>query len=195
MKRSDTNRISTVKALPADEDIWRPHVTVATVVPRDGRFLLVEEDVRGRIVLNQPAGHLDPDEAIQHAAVRETLEETGWDIELDCLLCVQQWRNAESGRQFVRFTFGEGGRSDVPFAGYLRVTQGGRNRKKRVDLGTMLPDEPVHRACGSTGPAQRFHSVRLLRLPAPDGRRGIRTRPNIHVRETYGIERRLTSAG
>ena len=106
MKLSDTNRISTVKALPADEDIWRPHVTVATVVPRDGRFLLVEEDVRGRIVLNQPAGHLDPDEAIQHAAVRETLEETGWDIELDCLLCVQQWVNADSGRQFVRFTFG-----------------------------------------------------------------------------------------
>jgi len=106
MKLSDTNRIPTLKALPADEDIWRPHVTVATVVPRDGRFLLVEEDIRGRIVLNQPAGHLDPDEAIQHAAVRETLEETGWDIELDCLLCVQQWRNAESGRQFVRFTFG-----------------------------------------------------------------------------------------
>ncbi|HKE46952.1 MAG TPA: NUDIX hydrolase [Rhodanobacteraceae bacterium] len=85
--------------------MWRPHVTVATVVPRDGRFLLVEEDVRGRIVLNQPAGHLDPDESLQAAAVRETLEETGWDIELDCLLCVQQWRNAESSRQFVRFTF------------------------------------------------------------------------------------------
>lgn len=106
MKLSDTNRISSLAAVSADEDIWRPHVTVATVVPRDGRFLLVEEDVRGRIVLNQPAGHLDPDEPIQHAAIRETLEETGWDIELDCLLCVQQWRNAESGRQFVRFTFG-----------------------------------------------------------------------------------------
>ena len=53
-----------MKALPADEDIWRPHVTVATVVPRDGRFLLVEEDIRGRLVLNQPAGHLDPDEAM-----------------------------------------------------------------------------------------------------------------------------------
>ena len=101
------NRDSLDKAvLAADDDIWRPHVTVATVVPKDGRFLLVEEDVRGRIVLNQPAGHLDPDEPIQHAAIRETLEETGWDIELDCLLCVQQWRNAESGRQFVRFTFG-----------------------------------------------------------------------------------------
>jgi 8-oxo-dGTP pyrophosphatase MutT (NUDIX family) len=106
MERLDTNRISKETAAPADEDIWRPHVTVATVVPRDGRFLLVEEDVRGRIVLNQPAGHLDPDEPIQHAAIRETLEETGWDIALDCLLCVQQWCNAESGRQFVRFTFG-----------------------------------------------------------------------------------------
>ena len=101
------NRDSTIKAvLAADEAIWRPHVTVATVVPQNGRFLLVEEEIRGRIVLNQPAGHLDPDEPLQAAAVRETLEETGWEVELDCLLCVQQWRNAESGRQFVRFTFG-----------------------------------------------------------------------------------------
>jgi 8-oxo-dGTP pyrophosphatase MutT (NUDIX family) len=110
MNRSDTNSVTNRTALHeatmADDDIWRPHVTVATVVPREGRFLLVEEDVRGRLVINQPAGHLDPDESLQAAAVRETLEETGWDIELDCLLCVQQWRNAESGRQFVRFTFG-----------------------------------------------------------------------------------------
>jgi ADP-ribose pyrophosphatase YjhB (NUDIX family) len=87
-----------------EADIWRPHVTVATVVPRDGRFLLVEEDVRGRVVLNQPAGHLDPDETLQAAAVRETLEETGWDVELTCLLGVQQW-HSPSARQFVRFTF------------------------------------------------------------------------------------------
>jgi ADP-ribose pyrophosphatase YjhB (NUDIX family) len=106
MGLSGMDEDSTIKAMLAAEDaIWRPHVTVATVVPRDGRFLLVEEDVRGRLVLNQPAGHLDPDEPLQIAAVRETLEETGWDIELDCLLCVQQWQNAESGRQFVRFTF------------------------------------------------------------------------------------------
>lgn len=100
------NRGSIDKALVAADDvIWRPHVTVATVVPKDGRFLLVEEDVRGRIVLNQPAGHLDPDEPLQHAAVRETLEETGWEVELHSLLCVQQWRNSESGNEFVRFTF------------------------------------------------------------------------------------------
>jgi len=88
-----------------DADIWRPHVTVATVVPRDGRFLLVEEDVRGSVVLNQPAGHLDPDESLQAAAVRETLEETGWHVTLTCLLGIQQW-HSDSGRQFVRFTFG-----------------------------------------------------------------------------------------
>ncbi|MEO7430540.1 MAG: NUDIX hydrolase [Dokdonella sp.] len=87
-----------------DADIWRPHVTVATVVPHDGRFLLVEEDVRGSIVLNQPAGHLDPDESLQEAAVRETLEETGWHVALTSLLGIQQWQSL-SGRQFVRFTF------------------------------------------------------------------------------------------
>ena len=88
-----------------EEDVWRPHVTVATVVPRDGRFLLVEENVRGRIVLNQPAGHLEPDESLHDAALRETREETGWEVELTCLLGVQQWRSP-SGSQFVRFTFG-----------------------------------------------------------------------------------------
>ncbi len=85
--------------------IWCPHVTVATVVPREGKFLLVEETVRSQLVLNQPAGHLDPDETLQNAAVRETLEETGWDVELTGLLAVQQWTSVSSGDQFIRFTF------------------------------------------------------------------------------------------
>lgn len=96
---------ATVANAAEDEAIWRPRVTVATVVPRDGRFLLVEEDIRGRLMLNQPAGHLDPDESLATAAVREALEETAWDIELECLVCVQQWSNTEARRQFVRFTF------------------------------------------------------------------------------------------
>lgn len=87
-----------------EADVWRPHVTVATVVERGGRFLLVEETVRGRAVLNQPAGHLEPDESLHAAAVRETREETGWDVGLTCLLGVQQW-HSPSGRQFVRFVF------------------------------------------------------------------------------------------
>ncbi|MFI4969317.1 MAG: NUDIX hydrolase [Lysobacterales bacterium] len=93
-----------IRSADLDDAVWRPHVTVATVVPRDGRFLLVEEDVRGRIVLNQPAGHLEPDETLQAAAIRETFEETGWQVRLTCLLGVQQW-SSQSGRQFVRFTF------------------------------------------------------------------------------------------
>jgi len=63
-------------------DIWRPDVTVACVVPQQGKFLLVEENVRGELVLNQPAGHLEPDESLLQAAVREALEETGWSVEL-----------------------------------------------------------------------------------------------------------------
>ena len=54
---------------------WQPDVTVATVVVSDGRLLMVEESVGGRLVLNQPAGHLEPDESLVEAALRETLEE------------------------------------------------------------------------------------------------------------------------
>lgn len=86
-----------------DAEVWRPHVTVASVVERDGRFLLVEENVRGQRVLNQPAGHLDAGETLQQAAVRETLEETGWHVELTHFLGVQQWTTG--ALHFVRFAF------------------------------------------------------------------------------------------
>ena len=85
------------------EAIWRPDVTVACIVPQDGKFLLVEENVRGELVLNQPAGHLEPDESVLDAAVRETLEETGWSIELSGLVGVYQWASPDG--HFLRFTF------------------------------------------------------------------------------------------
>lgn len=84
--------------------VWRPDVTVATIVARDSRFLIVEENVRGALVLNNPAGHLEPDESLPDAAVRETREETGWSVELDHLVGIYQWRS-ESGGHFLRFTF------------------------------------------------------------------------------------------
>jgi 8-oxo-dGTP pyrophosphatase MutT (NUDIX family) len=59
---------------------WSPHITVATIVPDGDRFLLVEEWADNLLVYNQPAGHLDPDESLINAAVRETLEETGWQV-------------------------------------------------------------------------------------------------------------------
>jgi 8-oxo-dGTP pyrophosphatase MutT (NUDIX family) len=95
--------ISSLSKNEADA-IWRPDVTVATIVARDGRFLVVEENVRGELLLNQPAGHLEPNESLLTAARRETLEETGWSVELEHLVGVYQWRS-ESGDHFLRFTF------------------------------------------------------------------------------------------
>src|SRR5258705_10608334 len=55
---------------------WKPRVTVAAIIERDGRFLLVEEQTPEGLRLNNPAGHLDPGESPQQGAVREALEET-----------------------------------------------------------------------------------------------------------------------
>jgi ADP-ribose pyrophosphatase YjhB (NUDIX family) len=84
---------------------WQPDVTVATVVVRDGRLLCVEERAHGRLVLNQPAGHLEPDEALADAALRETLEETGWHVRLTAFVGAYQWHAPESGRHYLRFAF------------------------------------------------------------------------------------------
>jgi len=58
------------------ETIWKPHTTVAALCERGGKFLLVKEKIDGQIVFNQPAGHLEPNESLLDAVVRETLEET-----------------------------------------------------------------------------------------------------------------------
>jgi 8-oxo-dGTP pyrophosphatase MutT (NUDIX family) len=89
---------------------WQPDVTVATVVLREGKLLVVEEDVRGRRVLNQPAGHLEPDESLFEAALRETLEETGWRVRLTAFVGAYQWKAADesaggSGRHYLRMVF------------------------------------------------------------------------------------------
>jgi phosphatase NudJ len=55
---------------------WKPNVTVAAVIERDGKFLLVEEDTSDGLLLNNPAGHLDPGETPEQGVIRETLEET-----------------------------------------------------------------------------------------------------------------------
>lgn len=95
------------------DTIWKPHATVATVVERDGRFLVVEERVGGRLCINQPAGHLEPHESLVDAARRETLEETGYEVEITALLGIYQWRNPDNDKHFLR----------VAFCGSLKGTQ------------------------------------------------------------------------
>lgn len=84
---------------------WQPDVTVATVVVRDGRLLVVEEQVQGALVLNQPAGHLEPDESLLEAARRETLEETGWEVEPTAFIGAYQWTSPRDGKHFLRMAF------------------------------------------------------------------------------------------
>lgn len=89
---------------------WQPDVTVATIVVDRGRLLMVEETVAGALVLNQPAGHLEPHESLVQAAVRETLEETGWTVKLTAFVGAYQWTspiNADGtgGRHYLRFAF------------------------------------------------------------------------------------------
>lgn len=59
---------------------WCPHVTVATIIEVDQKFLMVEEQSDSGRVINQPAGHLEQHESLIDAAIRETLEETGWRV-------------------------------------------------------------------------------------------------------------------
>jgi 8-oxo-dGTP pyrophosphatase MutT (NUDIX family) len=84
---------------------WKPSTTVAAVVERNGRFLLVEEPIDGRRVLNQPAGHLDPGESVVAACRREVLEETAHRFEPTALVGVYRWHYAPADVTFLRFCF------------------------------------------------------------------------------------------
>jgi 8-oxo-dGTP pyrophosphatase MutT (NUDIX family) len=84
---------------------WNPEVTVAAVVERDGRFLFVEERIEGRLVLNQPAGHLEDGETLVEAVIRETREETAWRLQPEALVGTYLWRSPLNGRTFLRFAF------------------------------------------------------------------------------------------
>lgn len=86
---------------------WAPHVTVACVVERDGKYLMVEERDKfsGALVFNQPAGHLEDGESLTAAALRETLEETGWQVELCGVLGVALHRAPTTSITYFRTTF------------------------------------------------------------------------------------------
>jgi ADP-ribose pyrophosphatase YjhB (NUDIX family) len=80
----------------------RPDITVAAVAESSGRFLLVEEHIGNHLVFNQPAGHLEHDESLLDAVVRETLEETAWEFEPTALVGIYVWKQPQTQRTFVR---------------------------------------------------------------------------------------------
>jgi len=84
---------------------WHPHKTVATVVELNGRFLMVEELIKGELVLNQPAGHLEANESLEAAAIRETLEETAWEVQITAFLGLYQQSNSVDNITYIRSCF------------------------------------------------------------------------------------------
>jgi 8-oxo-dGTP pyrophosphatase MutT (NUDIX family) len=84
---------------------WTPHVVVACVVERDGRFLTVEERINGEMLLNQPAGHWEQGESLIEGARRETLEETRWEVEPTHVLGLYHFDPPQLGYGFLRIAF------------------------------------------------------------------------------------------
>ncbi|MCX7098356.1 MAG: NUDIX hydrolase [Methylococcales bacterium] len=85
--------------------VWKPHVTVAAVIERDNRFLLVEEHTPRGLEFNQPAGHFEKDEDLIAAVKREVHEETAWHFEPEHLISVQLWRKNPEFPTFLRVCF------------------------------------------------------------------------------------------
>jgi len=86
--------------------VWKPHVTVAAVVQRDGKFLLVEEETDVGLAFNQPAGHLEKGESLLDAVVREALEETAYHFVPTHLVGVYNWKHPDKDdKTYLRFAF------------------------------------------------------------------------------------------
>jgi len=84
---------------------WMPHATVAAIVERDGKFLLVEETTDRGNRFNQPAGHLEDNETIIEAVIRETLEETAYTFKPESLLGIYHWKHEHNDTTYLRFAF------------------------------------------------------------------------------------------
>ena len=85
---------------------WKPNTTVAAVIEKDGKFLLVEELIEDELVFNQPAGHLEKGETLLDAVKREVLEETTFDFEPKALVGIYLYQNKSNKNiTYLRFCF------------------------------------------------------------------------------------------
>ena len=128
--------------------IWKPNVTVAAVVERDGKFLLVEEMTGDGILFNQPAGHMEVHESLVEAVIRETLEETAHHFTPEYLVGIYQWRHPNKDITYLRFAFGgniTGFESDHPLdKGILRAAW---LCQDEIQTGTALHRSPLVLQC------------------------------------------------
>lgn len=138
-------RAAAMNDMSSNSHIWKPSVTVAAIIEREGRFLLVEEETSDGIRFNQPAGHLDPGESLAQAAARETLEEAAHDFEPTALIGVYMSRyvSSRTGKEvtYLRFAFaGELG------AAYDQPLDEGILRTVWMDYDELLASRDKHRS-------------------------------------------------
>lgn len=89
----------------SDGRSWHPRVTVSAVIEKDSCYLMVEEIKAGERVINQPAGHLEDNETLLDAVIRESLEETGWQVTPKHLIGQYQWKHPSKGMTYLRHCF------------------------------------------------------------------------------------------
>lgn len=94
-----------LKTNDVKKEPWKPNATVAAIVEKDGQFLLVEEATSRGNRFNQPAGHLEDNETITQAVIRETLEETAYDFHPETLLGIYHWKHDHNDTTYLRFAF------------------------------------------------------------------------------------------
>lgn len=104
MKKEATTK-EPVKTEPVSKEQWKPHATVAAIVEKNGQFLLVEEMTSRGNRFNQPAGHLEDNESITEAVIRETLEETAYSFQPNSLLGIYHWKHEHNDTTYLRFAF------------------------------------------------------------------------------------------
>ena len=122
--------------------IWKPNVTVAALIERGGRFLLVEEETEGGLRFDQPAGHLDAGESLVAACAREAMEETAHEFEPTELVGVYQWPRPQGDITYLRFAFaGKVGAHDT-----ARVLDDGIVRAVWLTLAEIEASRERHRS-------------------------------------------------
>jgi 8-oxo-dGTP pyrophosphatase MutT (NUDIX family) len=127
---------------------WSPSVTVAAVVRRNDRYLMVEEQPDGRPVVNQPAGHLESGESLIDAVRREVLEETARRFEPSTLVGIYRWTVPGTDRTYLGFCF-SGSVSDAVSGRTLDsdITATHWLTREQIATGELPPRSPLVLRC------------------------------------------------
>lgn len=139
---------------------WQPHIVVAAVVEREGRYLMVEELIDGELRINQPAGHWEADETLVQGVVRETLEESAWQVQPTGFLGTYVWQPDTLPYAFVRFAFVAQALTHEP----ERQLDAGILRARWMSLDELLGCRELHRGPAVLQSVEDHRAGRILPL-------------------------------